>query len=117
MARTKRDEAGRWLPGQSGNPAGINSEHHAAKERVRDILFSCAPDAAEKLKALIESEDEKLAFKVSAYIVDQAIGKAGSDNAEQVSEKRTVELFINGKPIHRLAVHDEDELEIEEADA
>jgi hypothetical protein len=109
----ERDAKGRWPSGVSGNPAGVSSDRHEAKRRVREILEAAAPDAAVKLQDLINDPDPKIAFRVSCYVVDQVIGKAqGAEDESGADKPQRVELFINGQEVRRIAVPEDEQEEM-----
>jgi len=72
----------RFPKGVSGNPHGTNmSAYHAA----RRICAQATPDAARKQVALMNSEDERVAFMATVAVLERGAGKprdrSDEDNA------------------------------------
>lgn len=66
-----RDSAGRFVPGQSGNPAGGRKKDPDAMA----ILRAAVPAAARKLVELARSENPKIAYMAASAIFDRVWGK------------------------------------------
>jgi hypothetical protein len=60
-----------WKPGQSGNPHGRTDQYFEAQRICRDA----SPDAARKIVALMDSEDERVALMAADKIVERAWGR------------------------------------------
>lgn len=69
-----RDNAGRFVKGQSGNPSGRKK----MDEETKKILEAAAPEAARKLVEMMKSENtsEKGRLKAISEIMDRVYGKA-----------------------------------------
>lgn len=68
VARTER---GYFAPGVSGNPNG----RPTLPKDVRRMLEDAAPKAVERLIALIDSSDERVAAACSTAVLDRLFGK------------------------------------------
>lgn len=70
---TARDEAGRFLPGASGNPSGQTSTVREAKRRAEGY----AADAIDELMALARNAGVDSKARVAAYreVLDRGLGK------------------------------------------
>lgn len=68
----QRDASGRIMPGSTGNPGG----RPKVVVELQALLESAAPDALEKVLALVKSPDEKVALAASRDILDRVLGKA-----------------------------------------
>lgn len=83
-----RDNAGRFVKGQSGNPNGRKKMDKETKE----ILEAAAPEAARKLVEMMISDNtsEKGRLKAISEIMDRVYGKAtqpiegGMDNKVEI---------------------------------
>ena len=60
-----------WKPGQSGNPSGFGGAYAECLRLAREA----SPRAMERLKELMESEDERVASVACNSILDRAFGK------------------------------------------
>lgn len=69
----KRDSKGRFVPGQSGNPAGIN----ATTQKFREMCRTAAPEVFENLMAILRSKRAAAPARVRAgeIILSYAYGK------------------------------------------
>ena len=74
MAQTeiKRDEHGRFLPGQSGNTDG---KPKGARSELKEIFQIHSIDAALRICDLVYCKNEKIALMASQEILNRAIGK------------------------------------------
>jgi len=68
----QRDASGRLLPGHTANPGG----RPKVQRELQAILEECGPKAAEKVKALIDSPDEKVALAAARDVLDRILGRA-----------------------------------------
>ena len=93
----KRDKAGRFGPGNQANPSG----RPKLAGEIRDLLRAAAPRAAERLKELIESPDEKVALGACKEILDRSIGKAplADEDGEKISGVAFVPVFRAPQPL------------------
>jgi hypothetical protein len=66
-----RDDHGRLLPGFSGNPSGPPR----VVAQIRDMALKAAPAAFEKVCALVQSVDERIALAVATQVLDRAYGE------------------------------------------
>lgn len=66
-----RDPSGRWLPGVTGNGGG----RPRTDPEVRQALEAGSLAAAQRLVALVGSEDERVALAASVALLDRVLGK------------------------------------------
>lgn len=92
---TQRKNLGRpWTKGQSGNPTGRSK----AADELRKALEGDAPYAAQRLRELLDSEDDQVALKAAQFIVDHVKGRApqaitGSDGGPLKVDLGVVEML------------------------
>lgn len=67
-----RQPNGRFLPGTTGNPGG----RPKVPMDVRAALEAGSLAAAQRLVALVKSEDERVALAASLALLDRVLGKA-----------------------------------------
>jgi hypothetical protein len=67
----KRDDAGHFLPGVSGNPTG----RPKGAGIVRDLAKPLVPEAMAKIAALIQSTDPRVALAASQEILNRFAGR------------------------------------------
>src|SRR5215469_16175571 len=88
-----------WKPGQSGNPAGYSG---AYGEVVR-LARQAAPYAVQRLIALMDSEDERVAAVACNSILDRAFGKPGFVKDEKDSLEVRVANMTREERLARMA--------------
>jgi len=67
-----RDETGRFQKGQSGNPGG----RPKAESEVRELAQQHGPAAVNRLVALMNSRNERVAVAACQAVLDRGYGKA-----------------------------------------
>jgi hypothetical protein len=100
-----------WRPGQSGNPGGRTFEFADCQRLCREA----SPDAARRLIALMNSEDERVALMAADKVLERAWGRPKeperSDSLEQRIARMTPEerardaLELAERVRRRLAEH------------
>ncbi len=73
-----------WNPGQSGNPGGLGGAYAECLRLAREA----SPRAMERLKELMESDDERVAAVACNAILDRAFGKPKEIPSENGSRPR-----------------------------
>ena len=69
----KRDDKGRIVPGSAAiHPGG----RPKVPEDIREALTVMAPRAVERLRQLLESADEDIAYKAAVHVLDRNLGMA-----------------------------------------
>lgn len=89
-----------WKPGQTGNPLGKQPKGATLNE-LKMLARGNMPAAVERLKALIQSTDERIAFEAVQFTYLYAFGKPqeGSDVSHQEARQaRYAEL--EAVPVH-----------------
>ena len=84
-----------FAPGQSGNPSGRPKEN----AEVKSLARAHTKRAIEKLAALIDSEDERVAVSASEAILNRGYGKpaqaiVGGDEDDSPISLRVIERAI-----------------------
>jgi hypothetical protein len=68
----RRKNLGRpWKPGQSGNPSGRSR----AADELRKALEQDAPHARQRLRELLDSDDESIALRAAEFVIDHVKGR------------------------------------------
>ena len=70
-AKAKRDRGGKFVKGSVANPGG----RKAVPPEVKEYLQAHTVKAAEKLVALLKSNDANVALKAANSILDRVYGK------------------------------------------
>lgn len=72
-----KDERGKWLPGQSGNPGGLSSTVRAAVRKVRELAVEHTEEAFMTLVSIMRDEEASRYERRAAAesILDRAVGK------------------------------------------
>lgn len=58
-------------------PSGGGSSFKAAKKAALELLRDITPEAAQKLRDLVSSPDDRVAFMAVTQVLDRTLGKAG----------------------------------------
>ena len=66
-----REASGRFAPGASGNPGGRPKDEHGIAELAR----SHAPEAMERLVAVMRSKDERVSLQAAMAVLDRGFGR------------------------------------------
>ncbi|MDE2232523.1 MAG: hypothetical protein KGJ90_00125 [Patescibacteria group bacterium] len=81
-----------FRPGQSGNPGG----RPKADPIVKEILKAATEQAAKKLVALIDSEDERLAFTAASAVLQRVYGNQAFSEEPDTNQHEENERKIRG---------------------
>ena len=93
-----------FQPGQSGNPSG----RPKANPEIKEILKAASVHAAERLVALVDSKQEKIALQAVQEILNRTEGKPRDNVQMNVSGDLDVRSQIRDILIERLK-HDSEQ--------
>ena len=80
----ERDDKGRFVKGQSGNPAG----RPKMPEEIRNAIRAACPEAVQRLIEFMHHENPKIAMAAITEILDRGYGKA--------TQMQDVQIDVNG---------------------
>ncbi|MBQ7220764.1 MAG: hypothetical protein IJS28_07285 [Synergistaceae bacterium] len=80
----ERDDKGRFVKGQSGNPSG----RPRVPEEVRNAIKAACPEAVQRLIGFMSHENAKIAMMAITEILDRGYGKA--------TQMQDVQIDVNG---------------------
>jgi hypothetical protein len=91
----RRDEAGHFLPGVSGNPSG----RPKIVAEIRELARTHAPAALAKVVALIDDPDPRVALVAAREILDRVYGRpvqmaVDDSEVEARATERIRQLYI-----------------------
>jgi hypothetical protein len=89
-APVRRDEAGHFLPGQSGNPSG----RPKVVAEIRELARAHAPAALAKVVALIDHADARVAFAAAKEILDRVYGRPVQAVEAEVTKFDATKLYL-----------------------
>jgi hypothetical protein len=86
----RRDEAGHFLPGSSGNPSG----RPKVVAEIRELARIHAPAVLAKVVALIDHADARVAFAAAKEILDRVYGRPVQAVEAEVTKLDATKLYL-----------------------
>lgn len=101
--RDGRDDAGRFLPGVSGNPGGAKRKSEADR-RIEELARNASEDAFHTVHVLMSAaETERTKLAAALAILERAHGKPGERLTEPIELQPTATLAEQGQAVMQAA--------------